>query len=515
MAATPTTKSQVQAYRFVLRRMEHALVRKDAVMLHDPMRTQVRATAVGIILGILGLAGFALFSVFRPAQTIDQATILVSKTSTQTFVVVPDQNGTRVLHPVYNLSSARLIVGQPAPVTLVDDAALDSLPRGAELGIVGGPDVLPAVGERPAAVWTVCDALLGDASAPSSALTVSTTVLSGDLGGGADPLTDGRSLLVSAPGGTTQLLFTSGAGVVRAGVDLRDTAIARALDLTGKVPRPVSEGLLNTVPEVAPLVVPDVPGRRSTPAYARALGPGLAVGKVISVQDSGGTTPYVLLPDGVQKVSPVVSGLLQSASGDVTPVQADVFVAAPDVPEKGRLDLSRYPLTLPKTMDAAAARVSCLSWDGTSAATAADPSSFDPVLTLRAGNRLPLPEGARAVPLAGADDRPGGARPAGGFHLDSFYVQPGRASVVQTISGGQPLGVGTRYLVADTGTRFGIPDKETAGVLGLGSVTSPAPESVVALLPRGTELSTANARQSHNGVAPDPAAEPFAAPAGG
>ena len=71
MAATPTTKSQVQAYRFVLRRMEHALVRKDAVMLHDPMRTQARATAVGIILGILGLAGFALYSVFRPTSTID------------------------------------------------------------------------------------------------------------------------------------------------------------------------------------------------------------------------------------------------------------------------------------------------------------------------------------------------------------------------------------------------------------------------------------------------------------
>ena len=41
MAATPTTKSQVQAYRFVLRRMEHALVRKDAVMLHDPWQNTI------------------------------------------------------------------------------------------------------------------------------------------------------------------------------------------------------------------------------------------------------------------------------------------------------------------------------------------------------------------------------------------------------------------------------------------------------------------------------------------
>ena len=514
MAATPTTKSQVQAYRFVLRRMEHALVRKDAVMLHDPMRTQVRATAVGIVLGVLGLAGFALLSVFRPSPSIDQDLILVSKTSTQTFVVVPNADGTRVLHPVYNLASARLVVGQAVAATLVDDKALDTLPRGAELGIVGGPDVLPAEGDRPSAVWTVCDDVLGDTSSPSATPTLSTTVLSGGLGGGADPLSGGRSLLVSTSGGGTQLLFTSQAGAVRARVDPRDTAIARGLGLTGTSARPVSDGLLNTVPEVAPLAVPDVPGRGGSPAYVRALSPGLTVGDVVSVQEAGGTSSYVLLRDGVQRVSPLVAGLLQSASGDATAVQTDLFRSAPDVPKGSGLDVSRFPLEVPRVLDASQARVSCLSWDGTSAATASDPASFDPQLTLLAGARLPLPDGARAVPLAGADDTAGAAAPTAGFHLDSFYVQPGRASVVRTVAGGQPLGVGTRFLVADTGTRFGIPDADTAVVLGLGAVTSPAPESVVSLLPQGTALSTANARMSHNGVAADPAAAPFTTPAG-
>ena len=54
MASTPTTKSQVQAYQFVLRRMQSALVRRDAVMLHDPMRNHSRATAVGVVLGVVG-----------------------------------------------------------------------------------------------------------------------------------------------------------------------------------------------------------------------------------------------------------------------------------------------------------------------------------------------------------------------------------------------------------------------------------------------------------------------------
>lgn len=66
MSTNPTTKAQVQAYRFVLRRMESALVRKDAVMLHEPMRHHLRATAVGLILGLLGLAAFFVVGKLHP-----------------------------------------------------------------------------------------------------------------------------------------------------------------------------------------------------------------------------------------------------------------------------------------------------------------------------------------------------------------------------------------------------------------------------------------------------------------
>ena len=66
MSTNPTTKAQVQAYRFVLRRMESALVRKDAVRLHEPMRHHLRATAVGLILGLLGLAAFFVVGKLHP-----------------------------------------------------------------------------------------------------------------------------------------------------------------------------------------------------------------------------------------------------------------------------------------------------------------------------------------------------------------------------------------------------------------------------------------------------------------
>ncbi|MGH3575708.1 MAG: type VII secretion protein EccB, partial [Pseudonocardiaceae bacterium] len=68
MSTNPTTKAQVQAYRFVLRRMESALVRKDAVMLHEPTRHHLRATAVGVILALLGLAAFFVVGKLHPTS---------------------------------------------------------------------------------------------------------------------------------------------------------------------------------------------------------------------------------------------------------------------------------------------------------------------------------------------------------------------------------------------------------------------------------------------------------------
>jgi Type VII secretion system ESX-1, transport TM domain B len=52
----------------MLRRMESALVRKDSVMLHEPMRHHLRATAVGLILALLGLAAFFVVGKLHPTS---------------------------------------------------------------------------------------------------------------------------------------------------------------------------------------------------------------------------------------------------------------------------------------------------------------------------------------------------------------------------------------------------------------------------------------------------------------
>ena len=77
MSTDPTTTSQVQAYRFVLRRMESALVRKDAVMLHEPMRHHLRATAVGLLLAALMLVTFFAFNKIHPISAAAPAGALI------------------------------------------------------------------------------------------------------------------------------------------------------------------------------------------------------------------------------------------------------------------------------------------------------------------------------------------------------------------------------------------------------------------------------------------------------
>jgi hypothetical protein len=47
MPAQATKHAQVNGHRFLLLRLEHALIRGDSRMIHDPMRSQVRALIGG------------------------------------------------------------------------------------------------------------------------------------------------------------------------------------------------------------------------------------------------------------------------------------------------------------------------------------------------------------------------------------------------------------------------------------------------------------------------------------
>ncbi|CKO11582.1 ESX-1 secretion system protein EccB1 [Mycobacterium tuberculosis] len=61
-----TTKVQVSGWRFLLRRLEHAIVRRDTRMFDDPLQFYSRSIALGIVVAVLILAGAALLAYFKP-----------------------------------------------------------------------------------------------------------------------------------------------------------------------------------------------------------------------------------------------------------------------------------------------------------------------------------------------------------------------------------------------------------------------------------------------------------------
>ena len=78
--------------------------------------------------------------------------MLADRSTAALYVRVGDQ-----LHPVLNLTSARLIVGKPVNPTTVKSSELDKFPRGNLIGIPGAPERM-VQNTRKDADWTVCDA---------------------------------------------------------------------------------------------------------------------------------------------------------------------------------------------------------------------------------------------------------------------------------------------------------------------------------------------------------------------
>src|SRR4051794_6835849 len=154
MPAPTTTSDQVHAYRFGLRRLQSALVRRQALPGADRLRAQNRATIAGVLIAALALGVAAVWGLLdRPADW-RTAGVVVAEGSGALYVVV---HGPDRLVPVPNLASARLVLaglaaaGGPAsgragdaqPVE-VGDAELATAPRERGVGIVDAPPLPPA-----------------------------------------------------------------------------------------------------------------------------------------------------------------------------------------------------------------------------------------------------------------------------------------------------------------------------------------------------------------------------------
>ncbi len=487
------TRHQVSGWRFVMRRIASGIALHDTRMLVDPLRTQSRAVLMGVLLLVTGLAGCFVFSLIRPSGSAGTNAVLADRSTAALYVRVGDE-----LHPVLNLTSARLIVGRPVNPTTVKSTELDRFPRGNLIGIPGAPERMVQNASRDAN-WTVCDAVSGTSHAAHS---TGVTVIAGTLdshGARAATLGAGQAVLVES-GDSTWLLWDGR----RSQINLTDHAVTNALGLGPgnsevPAPRPIAPGLFNAIPEAPPLTAPGIPNA-GAPANFGVPAPvgAVVVSYALDQSSSGAARYYAVLPDGLQRISPVLAAVLRNTNSyglDQPPrLGAD---AVAKLPVSRMLDTARYPDQQVDLVDAAKEPVTCAFWSKPAGAATS-------TLGLLSGSALPVPESIRTVDLVGGGSAGTATRVA---------LAAGTGYFTQTVGGGAGSpGTGSLFWVSDTGVRYGIDNEsenpasghgKTVAALGLSEPAVPIPWSVLSLFANGPTLSRADALLAHDGLAPD------------
>ncbi len=499
-----TAKYQVSGWRFLYRRLQHALVRRDTRMIDDPQRAQAGPLLLGLVLATVIGVGAVVLGLFSPGGLVKDAKIVVDKESGALWVRVGDQ-----LNPVTNLTSARLIVGRPENPVKASSAEINKYPHGSLVGIVGAPvDIRDS--DNPESVWTVCDTTMTGSAVPLDPVSglpttarspVSVAAIGGPLTKDADTITmSGRQARLVGYQNKTWLIYPRPDGVVvRSAVDLKDPIVADALGLNASdLVLPISQGLFNAIPSEPPLAAPRIPEVGSRPAYADNKP--LTVGTIVKVKElSGDSVYYAAMPDGIQEVPLTAATMIRAANPQVSTEPVEV---SPDqvssLPKSSALQVGFFPAEPVELLPADDRPVTCWSWSH----RGNDPTSTTEVL---AGRTLPLtPEQIRAmVPMVSAPT-------SDGLTADQVYMPSNTGRFVQvTGAENDSRRRESYYWVADNGVRFGLDTSSSEqGQTTLAALSLhhpvPAPWVVISLFAPGATLSRQDALIRHDGVPPNP-----------
>jgi type VII secretion protein EccB len=304
-----------------------------------------------------------------------------------------------------------------------------------------------------------------------------TVVIAGDGPASVQTFDPARSVLVTPRGESAAITYLLYDGR-RAEVDLRSPAVVRALRLDDVAPLPVSRALLDTVPEVAPIAVPHIGGVGT--AGPPTLG-GARVGAVVRVSRAEATEFFVVLADGVQRISETAADLIRfgySTGPAVAPTVAPAAISA--TPMVDTLPLATLPVGVGAPVGAGASVVVCARWHAGQRDTTTNTVVLVGKATIEDGITLAQDDGEGP-----AVDRI--VLPAG----HSAYV--GSSRIV-----GDDGRTGPRFVVTDSGAVHGVRDDAAAAALGLSGPVGSAPWPILDRLPRGPELSVEGASRAHD-----------------
>ncbi|MET8039424.1 type VII secretion protein EccB [Micromonospora sp. NPDC005215] len=485
-----TRRDQVQAYRFVTRRIVSALLSGDPETTNLPMRRLGMAVFGSVIAAAVVLGGVGAYGQLTGNKVpLKDQTLVIERETGATYVFMNGQ-----LHPTLNYTSARLVLNQPdAAARTMSQAALRDQPRGLTLGIVGAPDALPDRKSLTGLPWSVCD--VPDPVDPERSST--RLVIDRALPGGV-PLGDRAVLVVMDE---QRYLLTNNS---RLQVLDGDPTIT-ALKMSRATPLRVGQQLLNAVPAGPPLRKPALPGEGES-SVRRVAGRPAVIGQVFSAAGQH----YVLTREGLAPISEITALLMVRGGGQITDITPD---QAGDLYVEQRVDEEGLPSTLPAVYQARPGQTTlCATYRAGSA-------GGQPTTTLEIFDRAPAElTGSGPGPVPVPQTRRDAVRTA-----EAVLLPGGKGVVAQASPGAGTSGSGaagsTIYLITPQGIRYPLGSAATLDVLGYGGVTPLAvPGSLLALIPTGPTLTQENAMAVFSPDGPDPAAAappPPAPPAGG
>lgn len=288
----PTTRSQVSGHRFMRRRVEHGLIYGDIRMIHDPLASRRRSAIFGLIAVVLIAGGCGLFAWLKPNPDPGSAAIMRAADGSL-YVRVGE-----VVHPVTNLTSARLIAGSPDEPQRVGDERLTDYPRGVPLGLTTAPAMFAPEGSNDIA-WSACSLI--DASR-TPALTVHA--------GPAPELLEPREAILVAHDGDDWLVTQAGRAKLPPATDPAGRLIRRELGIDAATPRrEMHSGVLGALRELPLIGLPHPLPR---------------------VLETGAEAWILTGHGGVQQITPLQRDVLVAAGAHTERTDTAAIAAYPD-----------------------------------------------------------------------------------------------------------------------------------------------------------------------------------------
>lgn len=440
-----TKREQVQAQRFIVRRIISAMISGEPETLDLPMRRAGIAVFAGAMIFVLVFAGFWVVGLLFPSGATswkqDGAIIIEEETGTR-YVYAGGE-----LHPVQNYATALLIVSNgDRKVHSVHQASLKGTPRGRTLGIRDAPDALPTTDLFVSLPWQTCSAPnpVDPTSRDSYVLIGATPPPAADMGGQG---------LVLSNGGAYYLVLGAVKYLIEAnGLPALGTAKERAVR--------VDDVLVNALPTGPDLKV-KIPQKGGS---GRDLeGADYKIGDVFTNNGKF----YALLGDGLAPIGELSAELLGTKKVELATATVTANISATAIEPPG------FPQARPvvrEGLDGEAVAVCAVYRDG--------------ALSLAVHTPVPANLSTPTTVAPVGDDKTATA--------DHVWLPGGYGALVRAEPTPEAPG-GTVYLVTDQGWKYGL-SEESLGAFGYSKLAPTAiPSALLALLPTGPELSQAAA----------------------